>query len=386
MIVEVTGAGSGNAGSELMLAAIVQRLSVTMPTTKLAIDTKHGQYERRVHYGFRQCLRTKRLGRRGLLLRWLMTPAYQDAFGLVGEDRIDAVLDASGFAMGDQFIDWVEYRANEIEASKKQGKRVVLLPQSFGPFENRQVRAAAKRMLASADLIYARDSESFAHVSSIAGNHPALRQAPDFTNLVSSRKSLNPPGVKPVALVPNHMMLRTFGEAQRDAYIGFMASAADVVKQAGADPFVLLHEKRHDRELAQELAERAGNLTCIDIVDPLEIKGLIGDCWMLIGSRFHSLVNALSQAVPAIGTSWSHKYQKLFADYDSRRWRVDPWQETEASLEIVDTVVRNRQREHERLKPYCDRLKMASEAMWLEVEAFLRDGTLPDPGRDNGSG
>ena len=42
--------------------------------------------------------------------------------------------------------------------------------------------------------------------------------------------------------------------------------------------------------------------------DAEELKGIIGQCDLFIGSRMHSNIAALSQSIPTIALGWSYKY------------------------------------------------------------------------------
>lgn len=68
---------------------------------------------------------------------------------------------------------------------------------------------------------------------------------------------------------------------------------------------------------AKSNIENAGkSIPMVSETYSLKIKRVLGASKGTIGSRFHGLVNALSQGVPSIATGWSHKYQMLFQDYD----------------------------------------------------------------------
>ncbi|MFW6106742.1 MAG: polysaccharide pyruvyl transferase family protein, partial [bacterium] len=99
-------------------------------------------------------------------------------------------------------------------------------------------------------------------------------------------------------------------------YVPLMRSCLAQARDRDARPYVLIHEDG-DVPLARDIVD--GVDTEIEIVtesDARAIKGIIGVASAVISSRFHGLVNALSQGVPALGTGWSHKYEMLFKDYD----------------------------------------------------------------------
>jgi colanic acid/amylovoran biosynthesis protein len=224
MLIEVTGVFTNNKGAELMLAAVQEHFAQLGPRVQLAVAPQFGSFDERAKYGLRTKLPVGRVGR-SLLAAWLMPASFRSSYGLASERDIDMVLDASGFAFGDQLgPERTERFAVDVARWKRRGKRIVLLPQALGPFTAQRLRSAFVEIMRSVDLVFARDISSLANVEELGVAREKLKLAPDFTNLVQGRTPERPATTGPLALiVPNHRMIEKAAPELGTAYVPTLA-------------------------------------------------------------------------------------------------------------------------------------------------------------------
>jgi polysaccharide pyruvyl transferase WcaK-like protein len=320
MVIELRGVEFVNKGAELMLEAILAKVKENYPLAVFAMEISPRAP-------------ISKLRRRRILVKTnfkfkgipfgkildLIPKSIRNTIGFVSEEDISIVLDGSGFAFGDK---WGARKAgkrcgNHIEKWKKEGKKIILLPQAFGPFSDRSMISMMKKIVGNADLIFARDRISFDYLNEINGKNDRFKLFPDFTNLVKG----NVPKLKMdlgtcVAIIPNQKMMDTKDTAQNLAYPKFLKTMIEKIQKKGLSPFFLIHESEMDRIIALKINEQLEKpISIIEVEDPLEVKGIIGVSFAVITSRFHGLVSALSQSIPCLATGWSHKYEMLFEDY-----------------------------------------------------------------------
>ncbi|QEC53358.1 colanic acid/amylovoran biosynthesis protein [Anseongella ginsenosidimutans] len=316
MIIELRGVEFVNKGAELMLHAIMEQIADKVPDAIFVMDRGARSPVKKLK---QHNIYVKLNGRRYSKLGQYLPKPLRRRMGYILDKEIGIVMDGSGFAFGDQWgAPYAERRlGSNIIKWKKQGKKIILLPQAFGPFKEPGLREIMNKILFHADLVFAREQQSYEYLRDVS---PAAQflLAPDFTNLI---KGNLPTGFNPekhrVAIIPNYKMIEQADDNNQNAYFDFLLTAAREVSALGLHPYFLIHEGNHDAEIAEKVnRELEKPLAIITNENPVMIKGMIASAYFIICSRFHGTVSALSQAVPCLVTSWSHKYEMLLSEYE----------------------------------------------------------------------
>ena len=380
MMIEVLGVHHKNKGARLMLEAIRAQLQERLGFN-LAVPWGY-PVELRLDDGL-WCA----LPKPGRPLKQVLKPSAANAMkllprrlareaGIVDGNEVDAILDASGFGYGDY---WGLGKLNQrlvqpLKTWKKRHNKAILLPQALGPFTKPGMKEAFAEVLDRADLVFVRDKVSKAHVDAVAKDHPKVRLAPDFTNLLHAQlpERLTHLAGKAV-VIPNEKMVAGAPPETRAAYVDFLVLAAELIVKSGREAMVVVHEGSQDRMFADQINARLTTpLRVVDESSVLITKALIAAADLIVSSRFHGLVSALAAGVPSLACGWSHKYGELMADYGCPQHNLDladreKWQ---AGIEALltdagDAAFRRKLADASRVQ------RERSSAMWGEVMEVL---------------
>lgn len=339
MIIEIKGVQFVNKGAELMLHAVLEKIYQNWPDAEIVLEpNRFSPYMKRAQLDAFQKLSIRK---NRLDLNWIayrlpakLRRALKHRWGLVTEADVDLVLDASGFAYGDQWGSLkIKHLAAELRRYHRAGKKYIFLPQAMGPFSRNNDKRRLNKTLKLATLVCPRESDSLAFVLRVMGEISApdnVVKYPDFTNLVTGQvPEYFANGQNKVLIIPNSNMVgskNTHKPAWKTNYVTMLTNAVAAIREQGLEPVLLNHEGDGDGELCREVQKLAGGkqIEYIEESHPVKVKGIIGASKAIICSRFHGCVSALSQGTPCLGTSWSHKYERLFDEYSRGDFLLTP--------------------------------------------------------------
>ncbi len=256
------------------------------------------------------------------------------------------------------------------------GGRLVQFPQTFGPFEHRLARRIARAILSRSAAVLARDRVSREVARELAGEAVPVGQCPDVAFCLPAVKRNVRRPVPAIGLNVNGLMYNG-GYTRRNMFglkIDYPLYLRRVLtellrEEPAAEIWLIPHvlgnsdgvendaaasQKVH-RALPPELKGRVRPIG--EIGSAQSVKGIIGECDFLIGSRMHACIAALSQGIPAVGVAYSRKFAGVFETAGMADWVIDGRQcSTEEA--VARTVELYRMRD--RIRP--DLARQAAEA------------------------
>src|SRR5690554_5960232 len=255
MKVQIDGTNLVNKGAELMLYAILEEIERRFPNAIVIFNTPGASISRiRTNLFIRQPFYL-RFGRKiGFFLKRICL------FFNFGFD-IDILLDARGFEFSDQrFIPRREMSLlnNAYARYKRNGAKIIFLPQAFGPF-NTPRGQRYQELLSYSDLIFAREgvSESFLNTNGISFAN--LKIVTDFTigveaEILPSFDRLR----NRVCFIPNSKMI-SHTSLTEETYVDFLVQSIKYIEDLGHQVFLLNHEGELDYKLCKVVNKEFDN-------------------------------------------------------------------------------------------------------------------------------
>ena len=231
--------------------------------------------------------------------------------------RYDLVIDVCG---GDSFTDI--YGAKRLALilytqwmSQRLGIPTILGPQTIGPFRKRFARYLAGRSLRRMTLVLSRDNASEKEAAALG--RPVDLSATDVVFALPRPSSRAPSGI---IINVSGLLWEKNSHVDSAQYQSDIRRLITELLERGTQVTLLAHvldNPRSDNDvppvelLATEFAGRVETAVPTSLTD---VRELVAGAELVIGSRMHACLNALSSGTPAIPWAYSRKFEPLLSD------------------------------------------------------------------------
>jgi polysaccharide pyruvyl transferase WcaK-like protein len=240
--------------------------------------------------------------------------------------------------------------------AKMYERKSVKCTSSYGPIVSKNdlvaARFAGRHIF---DVMCAREVESERQMREIAGIMTPIKISPDMANLMP----YTPGGKKLKKLVGisvSHQVIRQWKAGE--TYICCVSNLIRHILKMTLGKVLLIpneipsYSEYHDAHVATEIWKELdcnSNVSVLDVsqMSSTQLKTEIGQCEVLVASRYHSCVAALSSGIPTLVVGWHHKYYELLKLYDQEQWIISSEDCTTSELirkfdELWDGRIRER--------------------------------------------
>lgn len=408
--------GTGNLGVEALCYSTIYNLIKIDPNLQFVVfDYQDGKENKVIKFGD-QTIAVKRVGayssrryykKENLESAYMLSAFSKHLHPLCRElSRSDCIIDISG---GDSFTDlYGGYRFDSVNLPKllalRLNKPLVLLPQTYGPFNNDTNRNRASKIVKQANVSWARDPQSFKVLQALAGD--AFREdryrcgvdmafglpisetddMPRFVLEKLAELSDSPKvGINVSGLIYNNPEDAKLKFGFISDYNLVVTSLVEWLLESSAAtvflvPHVVAQKQLKESDLAacnhvKESLEHKypGRIVVLpELTDPREIKWVISKFDWFCGTRMHSTIAALSSGVPCASISYSPKTTGVFETCEQEKWVVDPTaQDTQEMISMLKKSFGSRKEISEELEKISKKMRgMVTEQSREIVSSF----------------
>lgn len=208
-----------------------------------------------------------------------------------------------------------------------KGCRMVLAPQTIGPFRTALSRAVAKKAMSGCECIFTRDSQSTEFCGEL-GYKGQLDEVIDVAFALPFNKIEQDSSSENIGLNVSGLLYN--GGYDRKNYFGLSFSYKDYIEKL-IETIIAANKRVHliahvitkdgsvedDFEICRMLHEKYPETVLMPRREsPIEVKSYIAGMDVFIGARMHSTIGAFSAGVPVIPVAYSRKFNGLFGTLD----------------------------------------------------------------------
>lgn len=253
--------------------------------------------------------------------------------------QADAIFDASGYTLGSG---WPKQSGRTllqtISLARQFGKKIILMPQSFGPFDwgekdDVDFLRQVKNELAYPTKIYAREREGYECLTSLGIDNVELstdlvireKFFPGTSEIFAERsaKDIEYPPRDSVGFIINQNLFRI---GDTSAVLNLYASMLEKLVNDG-EKVCIINTSTADTQLVEKVLKMITNSHKVTVItgeySSPELIDIIARFKYVVASRYHSVVFAYRSGVPAVILGWAKKYDELAAHFQQQDYVFD---------------------------------------------------------------
>ncbi|MFW5982893.1 MAG: polysaccharide pyruvyl transferase family protein [bacterium] len=340
----------GNKGAEAMITTLLLNISNKIPDATFYIDafTQFNTYFNKIQ----QTLKAEGINIEPVVIR--PKKVFSNIFfGIRDKNnkriKVDTIIDISGLSFTDNNIRGL-VRTLLKNISLPINVKLIRFTQDFGPSEKLFTRLIARLILIKTSKIFPRSAPSRELVKKLAPSKEITKPYPDSAIILPVKESKYKIRNSAI-IVPNE---HSYSKYQQK-YIDTLTDTINYLKKINLDIYLVQHSftGKGDAVLIKAISQKYPDINIIDEnIDSRELKHVISQAKIVIASRYHAVIAALSMNVPCVTIGWNPKYEQLYKTYNldyngsisstivAIKWNINNYEKIKNKLHFENTRIK----------------------------------------------